>query len=305
MSQTDSTPATYCLAQKWFAARRFRSRRQALGWAVTEQPNATIRAGIGGWTYKPWRGTFYPDALPQKNELAYAAEKLATIEVNGTYYRTQQPATFARWAEAVPDGFAFSLKAPRYVVNRKRLDEAGEGIARFVNSGLSALGDRLGPILWQLPPTKTFQAEEFAAFLDLLPATVDGLALRHAVELRHDSFACADAVNLCREARVAIVYADSDDYPAIADPTADFVYARLQRGDNAIETGYSAEALEAWSARLRSWAHGHLPEDLPCVVPAPHADHAPQPRDVFAYFIREGKVRAPQAAMALQQRVAG
>lgn len=271
---------------------------------MTTQPSATIRTGIGGWTYKPWRGTFYPDDLAQKNELAYAAEKLATLEINGTYYRTQKPATFERWAQAVPDDFVFSLKAPRYVVNRKRLDEAGEGIARFVNSGLSALGDRLGPILWQLPPTKTFQADEFAAFLDLLPATVDGLDLRHAIELRHDSFACADAVTLCREAGVAIVYADSDDYPAIADPTADFVYARLQRGDNAIETGYPADALDTWAARLRSWARGDLPEDLSCVGPARHAGNDGQPRDVFAYFIREGKVRAPHAAMALQQRVA-
>ncbi len=263
-----------------------------------------IRSGIGGWTYKPWRGTFYPDDLAQKNELAYAAKTLATIEVNGTFYRTQKPATFERWAQAAPDGFAFSLKAPRYVVNRKRLDEAGEGIERFVESGISALGDRLGPILWQLPPTKTFERDEFAAFLDALPAKVDGIGLRHAVELRHDSFACSEAVRRCCDAGVAIVYADSDDYPAIADITAPgFVYARLQRGDNAIATGYSAAALDSWAARAQTWASGGHPDDLSYIDGSAGENTSADKRDVFVYFIREGKVRAPHAAMALQQHI--
>ena len=272
---------------------------------MTHTNKATIRTGIGGWTYKPWRGSFYPPDLAQKDELTYAAGQLATIEINGTYYRTQKPATFERWAQAVPDGFVFSLKAPRYVVNRKRLDEAGEGIARFVDSGIVALGDRLGPILWQLPPTKTFAADEFGVFLDALPDSVDGMGLRHAVELRHASFACGEAVALCRTAGVAIVYADSDDYPAIADSSApDFVYARLQRGDNDCDTGYSPAALDDWATRLRSWAEGSQPQDLPG-IDTQASPNASKPKDVFAYFIREGKVRAPQAAMALQQRIDG
>jgi uncharacterized protein YecE (DUF72 family) len=265
------------------------------------QKKATIRTGIGGWNYKPWRGTFYPDDLAQKNELAHAASRLATIEVNGTFYRTQKPATFARWAQAAPDGFRFSLKAPRYVVNRKRLDEAGQGITRFVESGIIELGEKLGPILWQLPASKSFDEAEFAAFLELLPTKVEGSDLRHVVELRHDSFVCAKAVELCRMAGVAIVLADSEDYPAIADITADFVYARLQRGDDAIETGYSPEALDAWAERFSQFALGQAPSDLPRV--GEDAAPASPPRDVFVYFIREGKVRAPQAAMALQQQV--
>lgn len=264
--------------------------------------NATrIRAGIGGWTYKPWRGTFYPPDLAQKRELAYAASKLATIEVNGTFYRTQTPATFARWAWAAPADFEFALKAPRYIVGRKRLDQAGEGIARFLDSGIAELGDRLGPLLWQLPPEKAFDADEFAAFLALLPTTLGESALRHAVELRHDSFACRDAVALCREAGVAIVFADSDDYPAIPDVTADFVYVRLQRGDNDIPTGYGEAALNLWADRVRRWAAGGMPQDLARIDDGHRVPDTP--RDVFVYFIREGKVRAPQAAMALQSRV--
>lgn len=260
-----------------------------------------IRCGIGGWTYKPWRGTFYPNDLPQKQELPYAARQLQTIEVNGTFYRTQKPTTFARWAEETPADFVFSLKAPRYVVGRRNLAEAGEAVARFLESGITELGERLGPILWQLPGRKTFHADEWAAFLDLLPRRQDGLMLRHALELRHPSFACAEAVRLCREAGAAIVYADSDDYPAIADRTADFVYARLQRGDDAIATGYSADALDEWQRRARTWADGDSPDDLPYVDA--EAPHASEPRDVFVYFIREGKRRAPKAARALQQRI--
>ena len=263
-------------------------------------PPGRIRCGIGGWTYKPWRGTFYPHGLAQKQELAHAACRLRTIEVNGTFYRTQKPETFARWAAQTPADFIFSLKAPRYAVGRRNLAEAGEAVARFLGSGITELGDRLGPLLWQLPDTKTFDPDEWAAFLDLLPARQDGLALRHAVELRHPSFACTEAVRLCRDAGVAIVYADSEDYPAIADPTADFVYARLQRGDASIATGYSGDALDQWCRRAINWAHGRTPNDLACV----DGDHSPAPaaQDVFVYFIREGKLRAPQAAEALQQR---
>ena len=261
----------------------------------------TIRTGIGGWTFEPWEGSFYPDDLPKKRQLEYAASKLRTIEVNGTFYRSQKPETFAKWASEAPEGFVFSLKAPRYAVNRKVLAEGGESIQRFVESGIAELGDKLGPLLWQLAATKQFDPDDFGAFLKLLPASAGGIALRNVVELRHESFACPQAVQMCREAGVAIVYAESADYPEIADVTADFVYARLQKGDAGIATGYPADALDAWAERARQWASGGQPADLPRHDPETVA--AETPRDVFVYFIREGKVRAPQAAMALQERL--
>ncbi|MCC4298675.1 DUF72 domain-containing protein [Aurantimonas coralicida] len=261
----------------------------------------TIRTGIGGWTFEPWEGSFYPDNLPKKRQLEYAASKLKTIEVNGTFYRSQKPETFAKWASEAPEGFVFSLKAPRYAVNRKVLAEGGESIQRFVESGIAELGDKLGPLLWQLAATKQFDPDDFGAFLKLLPASAGGIALRNVVELRHESFACPQAVQMCREAGVAIVYAESADYPEIADVTADFVYARLQKGDAGIETGYPADALDAWAERVRQWASGGQPADLPRHDPETVA--AETPRDVFVYFIREGKVRAPHAAMALQERL--
>ena len=261
----------------------------------------TIRTGIGGWTFEPWEGSFYPDDLPKKRQLEYAASKLKTIEVNGTFYRSQKPETFAKWASEAPEGFVFSLKAPRYAVNRKVLAEGGESIQRFVESGIAELGDKLGPLLWQLAAAKQFDPDDFGAFLRLLPSKAGGIALRNVVELRHESFACPQAVHMCREAGVAIVYAESADYPEIADVTADFVYARLQKGDAGIETGYPADALDAWAKRARCWASGGQPADLPRHDPETVA--AETPRDVFVYFIREGKVRAPQAAMALQERL--
>ncbi|EAS50325.1 conserved hypothetical protein [Aurantimonas manganoxydans SI85-9A1] len=260
-----------------------------------------IRTGIGGWTFEPWEGSFYPDDLPKKRQLEYAASKLRTIEVNGTFYRSQKPETFAKWASEAPEGFVFSLKAPRYAVNRKVLAEGGESLQRFVDSGIAELGDKLGPLLWQLAATKQFDPDDFGAFLKLLPASAGGVALRNVVELRHESFACPQAVQMCREAGVAIVYAESADYPEIADVTADFVYARLQKGDAGITTGYPADALDAWAERARQWASGGRPADLP--RHDPETDAAETPRDVFVYFIREGKVRAPQAAMALQERL--
>ncbi len=260
-----------------------------------------IRAGIGGWTFEPWEGSFYPGDLPKKRQLEYAASKLTTIEVNGTFYRSQKPETFAKWASETPDGFVFSLKAPRYAVNRKVLAEGGESIDRFVRSGIVELGDKLGPILWQLAATKRFDPDDFGAFLQLLPKEVDGIRLRHAVELRHESFVCPEAVTLCRDVGAAIVYAESADYAEIADVTSDFVYARLQKGNAEIETGYPSDALDQWAERARIWAVGGEPDDLP---PADRQTHAPKtPRDVFVYFIREGKVRAPQAAMALMERL--
>lgn len=263
--------------------------------------SGAIRAGIGGWTFAPWRGTFYPDTLRQKEELHYASRQLATIEVNGTYYGSQKPATYAKWASDAPDGFVFSLKGNRFVTNRKVLAEAGESLERFIASGITELADRLGPLPWQFAPTKKFDPDDFGAFLTMLPASRDGVALKHAVEVRHDSFSTPEFVELAAKHDVAIVYAEHSTYPEIADISASFAYARLQRGQDDIPTAYSAEALDRWAERVRCWAAGGVPDDLPLA----HAERKPtaEPRDVFVYFIHEGKIRAPQAAIALQQLV--
>jgi uncharacterized protein YecE (DUF72 family) len=260
----------------------------------------TMRIGIGGWTYEPWRGTFYPEKWPQKRELDYAASHVTAIEINGTYYGSQKPATFASWAAAVPDGFVFTLKASRYCTTRKVLAEAGESIGKFVGQGIVELGDKLGPILWQFMETKTFDAEDFGAFLKLLPASQDGLALRHAVQVRHASFAVPEFVALCREAGVAIVYADSAAYPAIADITGDFVYARLESAEERFVAGYAPHALDEWAVKARLWAAGGRPEGLPYVTDTVPAKTA---RETFIFFINGAKVRAPQGAMALIERV--
>ena len=260
-----------------------------------------IRIGIGGWTYEPWRGTFFPEKWPQKRELDYAASKLTAIEVNGTYYSSQKPATFASWAKAVPDGFVFALKASRYCTNRKVLAEAGESIAKFTGQGIVELGDRLGPILWQFMATKKFDADDFGAFLTLLPSSQDGVALRHAVQVRHESFIVPEFVALARAAGVAIVYADSTDYPAIADVSGDLVYARLEAAVEDAPAGYAPAALDGWAKAARDWSAGAAPGDLPYV-----ADAAPVvPRDTFVFFINGAKVRAPHGAMALIDRVQG
>jgi len=256
-----------------------------------------IRTGIGGWTFEPWEGSFYPDKLTKKKQLEYAASKLDVIEVNGTYYSSQKPETFAKWASEVPDGFVFSLKASRYSTNRKVLAEAGESIERFLGQGIVELGDHLGPILWQFAPTKKFEPEDFEAFLKLLPAELDGLPLRHVVEVRHDSFKVPEFVQLIAKYGVAPVCADHHDYPMIADVTADFVYARLQKGSDDIATCYPEDDMKAWAGRLERWSEGGVPEDLALVDPK----HKPtsKARDVFAFFIHEGKVNAPQGAMAM------
>lgn len=259
-----------------------------------------IYIGIGGWTYEPWRGVFYPKGLPHAQELRYAAERLTSIEINGTFYRTQKPAVFRKWASEVPDGFVFSLKGPRYATNRSVLAEAGDSINRFIDSGVSELGDKLGPLLWQFAPTKKFDAADFGAFLALLPREADGRALRHVVEVRHPSFCTPAFIALLRQFAMPVVFAEHATYPAIADVTGDFVYARLQKGDDAIETAYPPKQLEAWVGRFKTWSAGGVPDDLPRVDAAPASQ---QPRDVFAYVIHEGKLRAPAGAMALIERV--
>lgn len=242
-----------------------------------------IRVGIGGWDFDPWRGSFYPDGLPRTRQLEYAAARLTAIEVNSTFYSRQKPATFAKWARAVPDGFRFTLKASRFVVTRKRLADAGEGIGNFLGQGLAELGDRLGPILWQLAPTRRFDPDDIAAFLALLPGAIAGLPLRHALEPRHDSFADPAFAALCRRANTAIVLAASAVYPAIDAATADFAYARLQRADADLPLGYADKDLDHWAGRARDWAAGG--------------------RDAFVFFIAGAKHRNPAAATALIERL--
>jgi uncharacterized protein YecE (DUF72 family) len=268
--------------------------------APRKDGTGAIYAGIGGWTFAPWRGVFYPDKLPHARELSYAAEHLTSIEINGTFYRSQTPATFRKWASEVPDGFVFAVKGTRFVTNRRVLAEAGDSIKRFIDSGVLEMGDRLGPLLWQFAPFKKFDEADFGAFLELLPPDVGGQRLRHVVEVRHDSFRCEAFVSLLRRFNIAVVFSEHATYPAIADVTSDFVYARLQKGKDDIATGYPPKAIDAWAARAKTWAKGDAPDDLPRIskTVAPKV-----PRDVFLYFIHEGKVRAPAAAMELIKRL--
>lgn len=261
-----------------------------------------IRVGIGGWTFEPWRDNFYPPGLAQKRELEYASSKLTSIEVNGTYYGSQKPESFRKWAEETPDDFVFALKGPRFATNRRVLGEAGESIGRFFDSGVTELGPKLGPINWQFMATKKFDAEDFEAFLNLLPKSVGGLAIRHVVEVRHPSFETPDFIALARRHGVAVVVADSDDYPQIADPTADFVYARLQNASEEEKNGYPESALDDWRRRAEAWASGGAPDDLKHVAAKP--DKAPA-RDVFLYMINGFKPKAPFAAMTLIERLGG
>lgn len=258
-----------------------------------------IRVGIGGWTFEPWDETFYPEKLPKKRQLEYASRAVTAIEVNGTFYRSQKPATFAKWASEAPGDFVFSLKAPRYATNRKVLGEAGESIERFVTSGIAELGDKLGPLLWQFAATKQFDRENFAAFLSLLPERAGDRDLRHVVEVRHRSFVEAAFVDLAREHNVAIVCAEHETYPQIADPTADFVYLRLQAGRDEEPDCYAPAELDAWAKRLKLFARGGVPADLATVQGAPKET----PRDVFCFLIHGGKSRAPHGAKALLDRL--
>lgn len=263
--------------------------------------SGTIRTGIGGWVFEPWDASFYPPKLPKSKQLRHAGSQLQAIEVNGTYYGSQKPATFAKWAADVPDGFVFSLKASRYCTNRKVLAEAEPSITKFLTQGITELGDRLGPILWQFMPTKKFEPDDFAAFLALLPAEQDGIALRHVVEARHESFSTPEFIELLAKYSVAAVCADHDTYPMLADVTSDFVYARLQRGSDDIATCYPAQDIDLWANRLKTYAGGDAPSDLSMIAPGRTVDK--QPRDVFAFFIAGGKVNAPAGAIALQKQV--
>jgi uncharacterized protein YecE (DUF72 family) len=267
---------------------------------MDEADQGAIRAGIGGWTYEPWRGTFYPGQLPHKRELEYASRQLTSIEVNGTYYGAQKPATFAKWYDETPEAFVFSLKAPRYATNRKVLADAGKTIERFFTGGVLELKDKLGPVNWQFLPSKKFDPADVEAFFKLLPATVDGRALRHVVEVRHESFRSPEFIALARHYRVAIVVAGDSKHPLIADVTAPFVYVRLMGARETQQLGYSSAALDLWVGRARTWAAGGLPDGLERVE---QGGRSSSPRDVYVYVIGGNKVRNPAAAMALIKRI--
>ncbi|GAP35150.1 hypothetical protein ISF6_0721 [Piscinibacter sakaiensis] len=258
------------------------------------------RVGIGGWNFEDWRDNFYPAGLPHARELAWASRRLTAIEVNATYYSSQKPATFAKWRDEAPEGFVFSLKASRFATNRRVLAEAGESVERFVRSGIAELGPKLGPIVWQFATTKAFDPADFGAFLALLPGAVDGVPLRHAMDVRHPSFLDPAYLALARRHRVATVFTDSDEYPSLADRTADFVYARLMRTRDEEPLGCTPAELDRWAAVTRAWARGEDPAGLPHVE-APAS--AAAPGEAFVFFISGAKARAPAAAQALLQRL--
>ena len=245
--------------------------------------HAAIRIGIGGWNYAPWRGTFYPDKLPQKRELEYASRALTAIEINATFYGRQSPKSWKNWSETVPDGFQFAIKASRYCVSRSKLAESADSIANFFGQGFEVLGPKLGPILWQLAPRKKFDRDDIAAFIDLIPAELSGLKLRHAFEPRHESFNDERFFELCRARNIAVVLEDSDEYPTIDADTADFTYARFQRMNEDVRTGYGDADLDGFAKRAREWRSSG--------------------RMSHIFFINGAKVRAPAAALALQQRL--
>jgi uncharacterized protein YecE (DUF72 family) len=245
---------------------------------------AQIRVGIGGWTYPPWRGVFYPEKLPQSKELEYASRQLGVIEINATFYGRQKPSSWESWAKTVPDRFQFAIKGSRFCVTRSRLCEGAEGIGNFFAQGFAALGPKLGPILWQFAPRRKFDADDIAGFIDLLPHKLEGIALRHAIEPRDESFRDERFFQLCRDRNIAVVLDDSDDYPGIEADTADFAYARLQRMREEVTTGYEDEALDGFAQRACDWQKGG--------------------RDAYVFMINGAKVRAPAAALALQERLA-
>lgn len=244
---------------------------------------ATIRVGIGGWTFPPWRESFYPDDLPQRRELEYASRQFGALEINATFYGRQKPESWRNWGASVPDGFQFAVKGSRYCVTRPRLGDAKEGLDTYFAQGMSALGDRLGPFLWMLASRRQFDREDMAGFLKLLPRSLDGIPLRHAIEPRHESFRDEAFFQLCRDHNVAVVFGDDDEFPCIDADTADFRYARLQRMSESLPTGYGDDALDRFGGLARSWVAAG--------------------KDAYVFMINGAKVRAPAAALALQDRL--
>ncbi len=261
-----------------------------------------IRVGIGGWTYEPWRETFYPEKLPAKRELEHASRQVTAIEVNGTYYSTMTAKSFERWFAETPDDFVFSLKANRFATNRRVLAEAGESIDRFIGSGLARLEHKLGPVLWQFAEHKKFEPDDFEAFLKLLPADVEGRPLRHVLDVRNDTFMVPEFLALARKYRAAVVFTDSPKFPSFANLTTDFVYLRLMNAQAEVPTGYKPEVLAAFAACAKAWADGGEPSGLPLVAGDTGAP-ASAARDVFMFMINGAKERAPAAAVDLIARL--
>jgi uncharacterized protein YecE (DUF72 family) len=281
------------------------------------------RVGISGWTYPPWRGDFYPRGLPHKRELACASSIFSSIEINGTFYSLQKPESFAHWAEETPDDFVFSVKGSRFITHIRRLRDPATLLANFLASGVLRLGAKLGPFLWQLPPNFRFDAERIDGFLQQLPHDTDAasalarrhdawmagrawteplvpMRLRHAMEIRNDSFKTPDFIAMLRRHGVALVVADTVAWPCLGDLTSDFVYCRLHGSEELYASGYDDAALDRWAARVRCWTEGGEADDLPHLAdPAP-----PQKRHVFVYFDNDVKVRAPYDAQGLMRRLA-
>lgn len=240
--------------------------------------NPRIHVGVGGWTFEPWRNNFYPAGLPHAKELQYASRHLTAIEVNGTFYSTFQPSTFAKWRDETPEGFVFSLKAHRFTTHRRQLAGAGEGIARFVGSGIAELGDKLGPLLWQLMPTTTFDAADLEAFLRLLPRQVQGRELRHVLDARHPSFVCEEYLDLLARHGCTTVYTDSDKFPSIPHARSELAYLRLMRSAADCATGYPPEDIARWVQAAREWTE------------------IGEGKEAFVFFISAAKERNPAAA---------
>ncbi|MBB5577803.1 MULTISPECIES: DUF72 domain-containing protein [Rhizobium] len=284
----------------------------------------TISIGISGWTYAPWRGVFYPDDVAQKGELAYASQQFPSIEINGTFYGLQRPEVFAKWCDETPDDFVFAVKGSRYITHLRRLREVETPLANFIASGVLRLGPKLGPILWQFPARQRFDRDLFAAFMRMLPKDTTAASklaarhderlngrdwlqadgkrpIRHAFEIRHESFVDADFINLLREHEIGLVCADTVEWPLLMDVTADFVYCRLHGSEELYISGYDDKALDIWAGRIDAWAHGREPANgnrvLEPLKPARNG------RDVYVYFDNDVKVRAPADAKALAARL--
>jgi uncharacterized protein YecE (DUF72 family) len=283
-----------------------------------------IRIGISGWTYPPWRGVFYPKGLKQKDELPFAGRQFRTIEINGTFYGLQKPKSFDAWRDSTPEDFVFSLKAPRFITHMQRLRGVETSVANFLASGLLRLGPKLGPILWQFPPNLKFDPEIFETFLALLPHDTEHAAalaqnhdskmngrnwcktdarraLRHAVEIRHESFRSREFIALLRRYKIALVCADTVEWPRLMDLTADFIYCRLHGSEQLYASGYDPDAIDAWANRVRLWSRGGEPRDAERA--GPPARPRKTGRDIFLYFDNDLKVKAPANAAQLVKRL--
>ena len=283
-----------------------------------------IRIGISGWRYKGWRGTFYPEKLAQRRELEFAAQHFNTIELNGSFYSLQRPQSFKQWHDETPSDFVFAVKGSRYLTHMLKLTNAERPLANFFAQGLLRLGRKLGPILWQFPPQFAFNPEKLQSFFDLLPRTHSeaatlarghdqrlkgrswleieaDLPIRHAMEIRHASCECPEFISLLRKNRVALVVADTVDWPLLMDVTADFIYCRLHGSEQLYTSGYEADAIDVWAKRVMAWADGEEVVDGKKAHPRPAPKRAK--RDVYVYFDNDAKVRAPVDAQALRRRV--